>query len=223
VRVAAGRLDEQQSYYAARASEFDEVYDRVGQWDRGEAANAAWQAELARVGAAFDAVALGGDVVELAAGTGYWTSRLLGQSRSITVLDGSAEMLERNRRRLGAAAASVDFLVADIFEWQPDRTWDACVFCFWLCHVPDDRLAQFLHTVAAALRRGGSVCFIDRLAAAEPRHEHVVRTLNDGRRFTIVKHPRPVPRLIEEFAAAGLSIGIESFGSRFCIGHGVRS
>jgi demethylmenaquinone methyltransferase/2-methoxy-6-polyprenyl-1,4-benzoquinol methylase len=145
-------LHEQLQYYSARAAEYDDAYRRTGNYDRGPHVNASWQAEMARVSSAFEKVPLAGDIVELAA-TGFWTQHLVHRARSLTVIDGSAEMLAINRQRIGAAAAHVNYEVSDLFEWRPRRTWDACVFGFWLCHVPDDRIAGFLDVVASSLRR----------------------------------------------------------------------
>jgi SAM-dependent methyltransferase len=215
-------LQEQLRYYRARADEYDDAYRRTGSYDRGPHVNAGWQADMTRVSNAFEQVPLGGDIVELAAGTGFWTERLVRRARSLTVIDGSPEMLALNRQRLGAAAADVRYEVADLFEWRPERTWDACVFGFWLCHVPDDRIAEFLGVVAESLRPGGVVSFVDKAVAADPGAERAGRTLNDGRCFTIIDHPRPSQRLVHEFAAAGLTVELETIGSRFCVGHGTR-
>jgi SAM-dependent methyltransferase len=215
-------LREQRDYYAARASEYDDAYQRVGAYDRGTGSNADWHEEMARISQAFDALPLTGDIVELAAGTGYWTERLVDRARSLHVIDGSAATLAVNRARLGADSARVTYEVADLFEWTPPRTWDACVFGFWFCKVPDARVPAFLRAVTGSLRPGGIVYFVDKTAAAEPESEQTERTLNDGRTFTIVDHARPTARLVELFGAAGLDITVETFGSRFCLGHGIR-
>jgi SAM-dependent methyltransferase len=215
-------LREQRDYYAARAAEYDDSYQRTGTHDGGPDANASWRADLARLASAFEKVPLGGDIVELAAGTGFWTERLVTRARSLHAIDGSAETLAVNRQRLGAAAERVSYQVADLFEWHPPRRWDSCVFGFWICKVPDERVATFLNTVAASLRQDGVVCFIDKAAVSEPATELEERTLNDGRRFTIIDHPRSPARFVEMFAAAGLNVRVETFGDRFCLGHGTR-
>ncbi|MGO9877005.1 MAG: class I SAM-dependent methyltransferase [Acidimicrobiia bacterium] len=215
-------LREQREYYEARAAEYDDAYRRVGMYDRGADTNARWQADMARVASAFDQVPINGDIVELAAGTGFWTERLVSRARSLHVIDASAETLAINRRRLGVAAEHVSYEVADLFDWQPSRAWDACVFGFWICKVPDDRIAAFLDTVAKSIRPGGVVCLIDKAASTDPGIELEERTLNDGRQFTIIDHPRPPERLVELFAAAGLNIEVETFAERFCLGQGIR-
>src|ERR1700688_4522836 len=94
-------LREQRDYYAARAAEYDDAYRSTGMFDRGADTNASWQAVFARVVSAFDQVPLDGDVVELAAGTGFWTERLVNRVRSLHVIDASAETFTINRARLG--------------------------------------------------------------------------------------------------------------------------
>ena len=102
-------LREQQEYYASRAAEYDDAYRRTGEYDRGRDANARWQADLALLVDAFGKVRLSGDVVELAAGTGFWTVRIVDRVRSLSVIDGSADMVAMNRERLGPAAARLDY------------------------------------------------------------------------------------------------------------------
>jgi demethylmenaquinone methyltransferase/2-methoxy-6-polyprenyl-1,4-benzoquinol methylase len=141
----------------------------------------------------------------------------------MTVLDGSREMLERNRARLGTAASNVAYEVVDLFEWRPERAWDACVFGFWLCKVPDARVDGFLRAVADALRPGGVVCCIDKAARIEPVTELERRTLNDGQRFTIIDHPRPPSRVVEMFQSAGMDVNVQTFGQRFCLATGTKT
>jgi demethylmenaquinone methyltransferase/2-methoxy-6-polyprenyl-1,4-benzoquinol methylase len=215
-------LRAQRLYYDQRAPEYDDGYQRTRGHDRGPEANTDWLAEMAELEDAYDRVPLSGDILELAAGTGAWTERLVHRARSLTVIDASAAMLAANRARLGSAAATVDYRIADLFDWHPERGWDACVFGFWLCKVPDNRIPVFLRAVADALRPGGVVCCVDKAALAEPATELEERTLNDGRRFTIIDHPRPAARVVEVFAAAGLAVEVKTIGSRFCLAHGTR-
>jgi len=141
----------------------------------------------------------------------------------MTVLDASPEMLDRNRDRLGPASTSIAYGIVDLFDWRPSRTWDACVFGFWLCKVPDARLDRFLRAVAEAIRPGGVVCCVDKTASDEPATELEERTLNDGRRFTIVDHPRPPSRIVDAFQNAGIPVHVQTVGARFCLASGTKT
>ena len=77
-------LREQRHYYALRAGEYDDAYVRERQHDRGPVANEEWREEMTRLQNIFDRVPLEGDIVELAAGTGVWTERLVQRARSMT-------------------------------------------------------------------------------------------------------------------------------------------
>ena len=63
-----------------------------------------------------------GDVLELACGTGIFTRELVRHARTLTAVDGSPRMLEINRQRVGDR--SVTYVLADLFSWEPDRTYD---------------------------------------------------------------------------------------------------
>lgn len=43
---------------------------------------------------------------------------------AVTVLDLSAEALEKARRRIGANAGKVEWVVADVTQWEPTRSFD---------------------------------------------------------------------------------------------------
>ena len=217
-------LAEQIAYYRARASEYDEWWERRGRFDRGPAENARWFTERAEVDAAFAGVDLGEEVLELAPGTGYWTAALTARGTSVTAIDASPEMVEINRARLGLDADRVEYRIEDLFAWQPDREWDACVFCFFISHVPDDRLDGFLATVRSSLRPGGSLFFLDGRKAPTGTAadqtlpdggQTMVRRLNDGREFTIVKNFWSATRLAERCAAAGLAVEVSETATFF--------
>jgi demethylmenaquinone methyltransferase/2-methoxy-6-polyprenyl-1,4-benzoquinol methylase len=209
-RVGPAQLAEQVAYYRARAPEYDEAYERVNLYDHGEERNARFHRGIDMCLEALEQLDLRGDVLEVAAGTGFWTVQLAARARSVLAIDAAPEALAVNHERC-ATFSNVTYTVADAFAWQPDRTWDACVFCFWITHVPDHLLAPFLRTVAAATRPSGTVFVVDELPdddTSEDGTELEIRELNDGRAFTIVKHRRDTDELVAAFAAAGLDVGI---------------
>jgi demethylmenaquinone methyltransferase/2-methoxy-6-polyprenyl-1,4-benzoquinol methylase len=188
-------LTEQVDYYRARALEYDKWWNREGRFDRGPEANTRWFAEtseLERVVERFDPA---GDVLELACGTGLWTRHLVRYAGTLTAVDAAPEVLAINRARVGDSA--VRYVEADLFDWSPEATYDACVFAFWLSHVPVDRFAAFWEMVASCLKPDGRVLFIDsarteRSTAADhvlpsDGDDTMTRRLDDGREFQIIK------------------------------------
>ena len=122
----------QKAYYRARAPEYDEWFERRGRYDRGPELKAAWESEVGEVREALDRLAPFGDVLELAAGTGIWTRRLLPHARSVTVVDASEEMLALNRAAIAALPdeprGAYHTLHADIFSFEPTRRYDFIFF-----------------------------------------------------------------------------------------------
>jgi SAM-dependent methyltransferase len=225
-------LSEQVVYYRARAAEYDDWWERRGRYDRGPEANATWFAERGSVEAAFDALSLGGEVLELAPGTGIWTRRLVGTAQRITAVDASPEMLRLNRERVGAAADVTRYIVADLFSWTPDRAYDAVVFCFWLSHVPRARFDRFTATVASSIRPGGRVFFLDgKRTPASAAVDHLLpaadeevttRRLNDGTEYRVVKNFWPSDELEDRFAARRIHVTVHETPVYFQYGIGER-
>jgi demethylmenaquinone methyltransferase/2-methoxy-6-polyprenyl-1,4-benzoquinol methylase len=223
-------LRDQIEYYRARAGEYDEWWFRTGRYDRGPEFNARWQAEVATVEAALEAwlrVLRPRTVLELACGTGLFTRRLAPRVAQVTAVDASPEVLAINRGRV--AADNVEYVEADLFSWQPTQRYEVVFFSFWLSHVPDDWLAAFWKTVAAALAPGGAAYLID--SAFDPtstakdhvlagRDEGVVtRKLNDGREFRIVKLFHRPDELAVKLAALGWRAEIRQTEHYFIHGH----
>lgn len=69
-------------------------------------------------------------------------------------------MLRINRARLRTANARVEYRQVDLFAWEPERRWDAIVFCFWISHVPRDGLAGFLRKCRNAVVDGATMFFL---------------------------------------------------------------
>jgi SAM-dependent methyltransferase len=196
--TASGILKDQIDYYRARASEYDEWWLRGGRYDRGSELNARWHAETAAVDDALVgwlAARRPRSVLELACGTGLFTRHIASRVEEVTAVDASAEVLAINRARVGGD--NVEYIEADLFAWRPRRRYDAVFFSFWLSHVPPDRFDAFWAMVGEALDGGGAAYLIDSaFDRTSTARDHVlpdqdagvvIRRLNDGREFRIVK------------------------------------
>jgi demethylmenaquinone methyltransferase/2-methoxy-6-polyprenyl-1,4-benzoquinol methylase len=202
-------LAEQARYYRERAGEYDDWWFRRGRYDHGPETNARWFADAAEVQDALGRCDPAGDVLELACGTGLWTQRLAPHAASLTAIDGSPEMLELCRARVNDPR--VRYVHADLFAWEPDRTYDVCFFGFWLSHVPEERFDGFWEKVRRAVGPEGRVFFIDSLRSdkasavdhklPDQAEETMLRRLEDGREYQIVKRfhePEPLQQRLAE-------------------------
>ena len=218
-------LDEQLAYYRARAGEYDEWFLREGRYDRGSEHRAEWFREVAEVEAALRLAGPRGEVLELACGTGLWTRHLAVAARRITAIDASPEVIELNRARL--RSGKVEYVVADLFTWKPDRRFDFVLFAFWLSHVPPTRFHAFWAFVRESLRPGGRVFFVDSLRQQDatardqaPLDDSSItrRRLNDGREFDIVKVFYEPGDLERRLAALGWRGHVSASGRHFVHG-----
>lgn len=228
--VSAGTLADMVAYYRARAAEYDEWWERTGRYDHGPETNGRWFAEMRDVYAAFDALDVRGNVLELAPGTGIWTERIVRTATSVTAVDASPEMIAINRAKVGDDR--VRYIVADLFAWQPDRQYDAVVFGFWISHIPSERLDGFLAIIAASLVPGGKVFFVDgRREPSTTATNHTLpeigaqvmtRKLNDGRAYAIVKNFYEPTALTARCATHGLAMDVRETPTFFLYGTGTR-
>ena len=185
--------DELVAYYEARAPEDDDWYLRRGRYARGPIHDAAWDAELDAAGRWLDSLPISGQIVELAAGTGWWSPLLAGKGE-LWLYDAAEAPLDRARDRLLAHALRAHIHTRDAWA-EPDRPVDALFTGFWLSHVPRERLADFLELARRWLRPGGVFAFIDSLPDPHsgandhpaPAGDRSIRRLDDGREFEIVK------------------------------------
>src|SRR6476659_2134633 len=201
------------AYYEARASEYDDWYLRRGRYERGPVHDAAWNAELDAAGRWLDALPIGGEIVELAAGTGWW-SPLLASKGQLSIYDAAESPLERARERLLAHGLRAHIHLRDAWA-EPDREVDALYCGFWLSHVDRPRTEEFLALARRWLKPGGVFAFIDsrpdpQSSAADhpaPSDDTSVRRLDDGREFTIVKVYREPAELEAALRDAGFATG----------------
>ena len=226
--AAAGAPDLDEAmvdYYEARAPEYDDWYLRRGRYARGAIHDAAWNAELDSAGRWLDALPWSGEIVDLAAGTGWWAP-LLASRGELSLYDTSPTALDRARERLVAHDLRAHLHVRDAWA-EPDRPVDGLFMGFWLSHVAPERLPDFLALGRRWLKPGGRIAFIDSLpdptsGAAdhpEPAQDRAVRRLDDGREFTIVKVFYAPDQLAEALRMAGFDdVEITTTGRFFLLG-----
>jgi len=200
-------LAEQKRYYAERAPEYDDWWYRRGRYTREPERERRWLRDVAELEERLRSFGPRGDILELAAGTGIWTRRLVPTANRIVAVDANAETLALN-------TPAADLVVADIFDWQPPQQFDVVFFSFWLSHVPEERFAEFWALVRSALRPDGRVFLID---SGPPETagdgELQMRQLADGREFTIVKRFWQPDELAARVADLGFELDLSLTGN----------
>jgi trans-aconitate methyltransferase len=91
-------------------------------------------------------------LIDVGGGSSPLADALLSRGfKDITVLDISVTGMQHARQRLGARASQVQWLVADVLTWPPDRRYqvwhDRAVFHFL---TSDQARKQYMHTLHAA-------------------------------------------------------------------------
>ncbi|MFN8944078.1 MAG: class I SAM-dependent methyltransferase [Pseudobdellovibrionaceae bacterium] len=222
-------LSDQATYYQRRAGEYDEWFLRQGRYDRGPENNSAWFADLEIIKKTLCIKPLG-DTLEIAGGTGLWTSLLKGNAKSVHVLDSSEEVLAINKMK--NPDVNITYEVGDVFNWSPDRKYDFIFFSFWLSHVPEEKFLQFWDLIYLSLKDNGRWFFIDSKSDEFSRaidhtidlnSDVVIRKLNDGTEFNIIKRFYDVKGLSDRLKTMGWTTDLSSTHRFFIFGSGYKN
>ena len=146
-RSAPPRLEQ---YYAKRASEYEQVYDKPER-----------QRELEWLRGRIPAILRGRTVLEVACGTGYWTQFIAPSARRVYACDINEAVLEIAREKpIPAGKASFSRADAVTLEGVPAGC-NAAFAGFWWSHVKKSSLTQFVANLAARLEPGAVVAILD--------------------------------------------------------------
>jgi SAM-dependent methyltransferase len=205
--------DALRDYYAARAPEYDELY--TGSWFP-PVERAIFLADVDAATLWLDGLPISGEIVELAAGTGWWSTLLAGKGQ-LWLYDVSDEVLSVARQRLVAHGMRAHIHLRDAWT-EPDRQVDALFCGGWLTHVARARIDEFLAICRRWLKPGGTFAFIDEAATwsgTASVDEHQPRTLKDGREFSILKVYYEPAELEQRLVHAGFARAEVRTTSRF--------
>lgn len=191
-------------YYRDRAAEYDAVYAKPER-----------QEDLATVRQLL-ARAAGGHVLEVAAGTGYWTQVLSASAAAVTATDINRETLDVARGRQ-YGPAPVTFRLADAYALQEvTGRFDMAFIGFFWSHVLRADLPRFLGGLHARLGPGATVMVLDNcyvpgsstpISRTTPEGDTFQRrTLSDGRGYEIVKNFPERGQFTTDVAAIGADV-----------------
>lgn len=175
-------------YYAARANEYDNIYLKPER-----------QEDLREIEAWLPLKYADRSIIEIAAGTGYWTQFLVPVVKNLVALDAAGETFQVARSRLARDADRVQWVIADAYDIpQPATPYDAAFAGFWFSHVPMARQREFLTGLSRVLKFGATVILLDNLyveGSSTPISDfdsegntYQVRSLADGSQHRVLKN-----------------------------------
>ncbi|MBW7966346.1 class I SAM-dependent methyltransferase [Bradyrhizobium sp. BR 10261] len=184
IRSGSGAL---KTYYKQRSSEYDDIYKLRRR-----------QADLARLRRWATRHVKGKSVLEIAAGTGYWTELCSRSARLVVATDYNADTLAvAAGRRLGS---NVSLVTADAFRLPAFETrFEVGIAMLWWSHVRKREQGKFIAQFLSRLAPGAKLLLVDEVyrgnAAKNPisRHDrfgdrHEIRVGQDTSLYEIVKN-----------------------------------
>ncbi|MET7279349.1 class I SAM-dependent methyltransferase [Kribbella sp. NPDC005582] len=172
-----------EEYYRERAAEYDRIYDKPER-----------QADLATLRGLLPPLVASRSVLEIACGTGYWTTALASSARSVLATDVNESTLAVARTR--SYDGEVTFATADAFDLAAiPGTFDAIFAGFFWSHVPRADVRRFIDGL---LERAPLVILTDNryvegssspiTRTAPTGDTYQTRRLSDGREYEVLKN-----------------------------------
>lgn len=198
-----------EEYYAQRAAEYDQVYEKPER-----------QEDLAALERLVVQALAGRRVLDIAAGTGYWTERFAGATRSTMACDVNEETLlvARSRRTW---PDRVSFARCDAFALDDVAgSFDAAFVGFFWSHVDVEELDAFIDGLIRRLEPGATVVIVDNdhvpgsnhpiTSTDESGNTYQRRRLADGRQWVVRKNFPPAEEVVARLARHGASATVTS-------------
>ncbi len=198
-----------EKYYAKRASEYEQIYDKAERQDELE-----WLRR--RVPELFQ----GRTVLEVACGTGYWTQYIARAAKKVHACDINDAVLEIAREK-PIPRGKVEFFKADAVSLDTDPAGcDAAFAGFWWSHVKKSGIAQFVANLAARLEPGARVVILDNVYVEESStpisrrdaegNTYQKRKILSGEEYEVLKNFPTAGELREAVAGVASEAHLES-------------
>ena len=193
--------DSTTQYYARRAAEYERIYAKPER-----------QVELAKLRDSLAQFWADSTVLELACGTGYWTSVIAPACREVVAVDINQEVLD-----IAAAKPNlcdVQFVCADLYAQQSlPGPFDGALVAHWWSQVDVRETAAFFDALHASLTPGARVmlldnCYVAASSAPITREDAYgntfqLRQLDDGTSYEVLKNFPNAATFLEQLGTRG--------------------
>lgn len=195
-------------YYGARAREYERIYEKPERQD-----------DLARLRILLPGYFRAKRVLEIACGTGYWTTVVAPVARSVVAIDVAPEVLDLARAK-PLPTGRVELRIGDAFALDDvPGIFDAALAGFWWSHVRREELPRFLRGLHRRLAAGARVVFFDNryversstpvARADDAGNTYQRRRLDDGTVHEVLKNfPTPGELRATVGAAGGRNVEV---------------
>ncbi len=169
--------------------------DRAGEYDKNSFSRPEIQFDLQATSKILQEVFDGKGVLEIAAGTGYWTEKIAATAKSILATDINKSVLDVARMKQ-YPKGNVNFRVADMYALDDVFPYDALFGGFIFSHILKEDWNKFIETIHRRVAPGGTVVLMDNNRKINPNRDRTdeqgnnyrMRTLEDGSKHEIVKN-----------------------------------
>jgi ubiquinone/menaquinone biosynthesis C-methylase UbiE len=195
------------SYYAARALEYERIYEKTER-----------QADLRQLRSLVQSKLSGADVFEVACCTGYWTEVLARSAASVLATDINEEVLAVARSK-PIDSRRVTFRQEDAYALPTlPRSFTGGFAGFWWSHIPKANIRSFLEGFHRVFSPGARVVFIDNAYVEgsstpisrtdEQGNTYQTRRLDDGSHHEVLKNFPTEPELISAVDGLGTNVRV---------------
>lgn len=175
------------TYYRLRAPEYDRLYARPER-----------QQDIGALATSLGTAVVGRRVLELAAGTGYWTPIMAASAECVVATDINPETLAIAEGR-DYPRGNVEFRIADAYAPEAVAGDFDCVFAgYFLSHVPRNRVSPFMQSIVNRVGGGGRLLLVDNLYVDDSNlpisrtdaegDSFQTRQLDNGQSFEVLKN-----------------------------------
>ncbi|MDD5529444.1 MAG: class I SAM-dependent methyltransferase [bacterium] len=186
-------MDKLTEYYSKRVKEMENYYESI--YHRDEPVRQGEQRDITK---AIKKNFSGRKVLEVACGTGYWTTFLSEVAKSIVAIDSSEAVLTSAKSK--TYKCKITFRKGNAYKLPfTEGEFDGGLANFWFSHIPKSKIKSFLNNFHRVLKDKAIVFMCDNIfnegvggklinGGKGDNNTYKIRTLEDNKEYKILKN-----------------------------------